>query len=189
MRRLLATSASLAALALLALALPAGAATSPARAEAMAKLAPMQGVWRGPATGVGRDGQPFTITQTERVGPMLDGDLLVVEGRGYAEDGAVKFNAFGAISWDEMTKKYEFRAYAQGYGGTYELKLTDKGYVWEVPAGPGNVLRYTASFAGGTWHEVGEFIAGAEAPRQMFEMTLTRIGETDWPGANPVPAK
>lgn len=189
MRRLLATVAALAALLPVALAGSAAAASSTARAEAMAKLAPMQGVWRGPATGVGRDGQPYSVTQTERVGPMLDGDLLVIEGRGYATDGAVKFNAFGVVSWDEMAKKYEFRAYAQGYGGTYEMKLTETGYVWEIPAGPGSVFRYTTTLTANTWHEIGEFIAGMEAPRQLFEMTLTRVGDTSWPGEGAVPMK
>lgn len=189
MRRPLALVAALAALCSLVVAGAAAAASSPARAEAMAKLAPMQGIWRGPASGVGRDGQPYTVTQTERIGPLLDGDILVVEGRGYAADGTVKFNAFGVISWDEMTKKYEMRSYAQGYSGTYPLTLTEKGWSWEIPAGPGNVFRYTTTFAGNTWHEVGEFIAGMEAPRQLFEMTLTRLGDTSWPGEGAVPMK
>ena len=49
----------------------------------------MFGEWEGSAHGVGRDRKPYDITQTERVGPMLDGDVTVIEGRGYAEDGSV----------------------------------------------------------------------------------------------------
>ena len=31
-----------------------------------------------------------------------------------------------------------------GYSGIFPLRLTDDGYVWEVPAGPGAIIRYTA---------------------------------------------
>ena len=53
------------------------AASSPARAEAMEKLAFMHGTWRGTASGTARDGTRYEVVQTERVGTMLDGDLLV----------------------------------------------------------------------------------------------------------------
>jgi hypothetical protein len=51
------------------------------------------------------------------------------------------------------------RSYAQGFAGTFELKRTDDGYVWETPAGPGAVMRFTATVKGDTWREVGEYIA------------------------------
>jgi len=61
-------------------------------------LSVMWGEWEGPANGIGPDRQPFSLTQTERAGPMLEGEITVVEGRGYDADGTVSFNAFGIIS-------------------------------------------------------------------------------------------
>jgi len=168
---------------------PATAASSPARAEAMEKLAFLHGIWRGTASGTERDGSRYEVVQTERVGTMLDGDLLVIEGRGYRPDGSVGFNAFGVVSWDERAGAYEFRSYAQGYAGTFALELTETGYVWEVPAGPEAVMRYTATVEGTKWREVGDYVAPGAEPRRMFEMNLERIGDTAWPAADPVPMK
>ena len=151
-----------------------------AQREAMAKLSRIQGVWVGHASGVNPDRSSYSVTQTERIGPMLDGTILVIEGRGYREDGSTGFNAFAVISYDPETAKYEIRSYAQGYAGTFELKPTDNGYVWEVPAGPG-VMRFTADITDTTYHEVGDFIMQGMAPMRGFEMTLTRRGDTDWP--------
>lgn len=165
------------------------AASSPERAEAMKKLAFMNGVWRGPASGMSPEGNRFEVTQTERIGPMLDGDVIVIEGRGYQPDGAVGFNAFAIVSWDQRANKYEFRSYAHGHAGTFEMKLTDTGFVWEVPAGPDAVMRYTATVQENHWHEVGEYVSAGTEPRPMFEMHLERIGDTAWPSADPVPMK
>ena len=100
---------------------------------------------------------------------MLDGALLVIEGRGYRADGSTGFNAFAVVSYDPEAAKYEIRSYAQGYAGTFELKPTDTGYVWEVPAGPG-VMRFTADITDSTYHEVGDFVMPGMAPMRSFEM-------------------
>ena len=90
------------------------------------------------------------------------------------------------VSWDPQTKKYEMRSYAQGFAGTFELKLTGDGYVWEMPAGPGAIVRYTATIKGGHWREVGEYVAAGKPPVHTFEMNLKRVGDTDWPLGTPV---
>ncbi|CAN5388314.1 hypothetical protein BH10PSE1_BH10PSE1_15420 [soil metagenome] len=164
---------------------PATAHAPSAQATAIAKLDFMRGEWVGPATGVNRDGSRFSITQTERIGPMLGGDILVIEGHGYRDDGTTGFNAFAVVSWDAQSNRYEMRSYAQGYAGTFPFTLTDKGYVWEVPAGPG-MMRYEAEVTPTTYHEVGDFVMTGQPPRRSFEMTLTRRGETDWPAAGAV---
>lgn len=156
-----------------------------AQREAITKLSRMQGVWVGQASGINPDQSRYSVTQTERIGPMLDGTILVIEGRGYRADRSTGFNAFAVLSYDPEASKYELRSYAQGYSGTFELKPTDNGYVWEVPAGPG-VMRYTSDITDTTYHEVGDFIMPGMAPMRAFEMTLTRRGDTDWPAANPV---
>lgn len=159
---------------------------TPALSAAMAKLAFMRGVWVGPAKGTTPDGKPYTVTQTERMGPMLGGDIVVIEGRGYNADGSTGFNAFGVVSFDPYAQKYELRGYAQGQSGTFELKLIADGYVWEVPAGPDAIIRYTSTVKDRRWREVGEYIANGKPPVQAFEMNLTRIGDTDWPLTTPI---
>jgi hypothetical protein len=160
---------------------------TPALAKGMAKLAFMRGVWAGPATGTLPSGQRYTVTQTERMGPMLGGDIVVIEGRGYRDDGSTGFNAFAVVSWDPRADKYELRSYAQGQAGSFEMKLTADGYTWEIPAGPSAVIRFTATIKNDTWREVGEFVAGDKPPVQTFEMNLRRVGDTDWPLGTPIP--
>jgi hypothetical protein len=179
----------------LALAAPAAAQTPPnaaariaAERAAMARIAYMNGVWRGPAWSLNPTGR-HEVVQTERIGPFLDGSVKVLEGRGYNADGSVGFNAFGIISFEPGTGAYTLHSYAQGYAGDFPLRLTDTGYVWEVPAGPGAVIRYTATIGNNHWREIGERIAGSGPPMQIFEMNLTRVGDTGWPAADPVPMR
>ncbi len=155
----------------------------------MAKLSFMRGIWRGVANGTTPDGHAYTVTQTERMGPMLGGDVVVIEGRGYESDGSTGFNAFAVASWNAQTQKYELRSYAQGHAGTFELKLNADGYIWEVPAGPGAIMRFTATVKGNKWREVGEYIAGNKPPMPSFEMNLTKVSDTDWPLGTPVSPK
>ena len=51
--------------------------------KAMDRFAFMRGEWVGEAAGSSPDGTPYSVTQTERIGPLLGGDVLLVEGRGY----------------------------------------------------------------------------------------------------------
>lgn len=159
---------------------------SPQLAPAMAKLGFMRGEWRGPASGVTPAGQHYEVTQTERMGPMLGGDIVVIEGRGYRQDGTTGFNAFAVVSYNPQRDKYELRSYAQGYAGTFDLDLTAEGYVWQVPAGPDAVMRFTATVKDNHWREVGEYVAPGKPPMKSFEMNLDRVGETDWPLGSPV---
>ncbi|MEE9381081.1 MAG: hypothetical protein V3V03_06735 [Hyphomonadaceae bacterium] len=141
----------------------------------------MFGEWEGSAHGVGRDRKPYDITQTERVGPMLDGDVTVIEGRGYAEDGSVVFNAFAIISYDEASDSWSMRSYTGGHAGTFPFELTENGFEWSLPAGPDARINYTATFQNDTWHEVGNYTPTEGEPVQVYEMTLTRLGSSDWP--------
>ena len=154
--------------------------------DAIAALSFMDGEWRGQAVSYGPGGVRTELIQTERVGPLLGGSVRVVEGRGYDADGATAFNALGVISWNETEDRYEFSAWANGRHGIYDLQRTDSGFVWEVPAGPGAVIRYNATVQDGVWHEVGDYVREGGQPMRFFEMTLTRIGDSAWPGAGAV---
>lgn len=157
-----------------------------AQREAMKALAFMDGTWRGHASARPADGP---LVQTERVGPMLDGSVRVVEGRGYDSAGRTVFNALGIISYDPVQRRYSMHAHAMGFAGDFPLEVRPDGFVWTQPAGPGASIRYTARIQGGEWHEIGERIAGDAAPVKTFEMRLRRIGATDWPGAGAVTPK
>jgi hypothetical protein len=153
---------------------------------AMKALSWMDGVWRGPAVTTRPGGQKITVTQTERSGPLLDGSVHVVEGRGYNADGTTGFNALGIISYDPDTNAYSMRSYAMGRAGDFPLTLIPNGAVWTIPAGPAT-LRYTITAKDGVWHEVGERVVEGQPPVQFFEMTLKRIGDSSWPTAGAIP--
>jgi len=159
-----------------------------AEREAMLRLAVMDGVWRGPAWTILPSGEKHTVTQTERIGPFLDGSVKVIEGRGYDPDGKVTFNAFGTISYNPVTRVYTLHAYAQGQVGDFVLTPTADGYVWEIPAGS-MTIRYTAVSKDGAWREVGDRIMLGKEPVRFFEMNLKRIGDTNWPAGGAVSPK
>jgi hypothetical protein len=158
-----------------------------AQRTAMARLAWMDGEWRGPAVTQTADGE-HRVIQTERIGGLLDGTIKVIEGRGFNPDGTKGFNAFGVISYDPSADAFEFRSYAQGRSGTFTITPTGDGYVWEIPAGPATI-RYTASVANGTWTEVGDRLVEGRPPARFFEMKLQRIGDSAWPEAGALTAR
>lgn len=160
---------------------PVASALLASQREAMKKLAFMDGTWRGPAWTIVSGGKKHHITQTERIGPFLDGAVKVIEGRGYDTDGKVTFNALGIISYDVNQKSFVMRSYAQGRSGDFPLKLTSDGFSWEIPAGPGVTIRYSATVKNGSWKEVGDRIIRDQEPVRFFEMELKRMGETTWP--------
>ncbi|MDQ1558039.1 MAG: hypothetical protein QOD32_1099 [Pyrinomonadaceae bacterium] len=167
---------------------PDPAALVAAQREAMQRLAIMDGVWRGAAWTVLPSGERHNITQTERIGPFLDGSVKVIEGRGYEPDGKVTFNAFGTISYNPATRAYTLHSYAQGQVGDFALTPTADGYVWEIPAGA-MTIRYTAVIKDGAWREVGDRIVSGKEPVRFFEMNLKRVSDTDWPRAGAVSQK
>jgi hypothetical protein len=167
---------------------PDPAAVETIQREARAKLSMMDGVWRGTAWTITQHGR-HDVVHTERAGPFLGGALKVIEGRSYNPDGSVGFNAFGIISYEPTAKTYLLHSYAMGRAGDFPLQVLSDGYIWQVPAGPGTTIRYKATIADGKWREVGVRMAGAAAPVQIFEMNLTRVGDSKWPAANPVPMK
>lgn len=164
---------------------PPQAAGTPSQRAAMAALNQLDGLWRGEAVMSGPAGA-VTITQTERVGPMLGGSIKVIEGRGYNPDGTTSFNAMAVISWDDSTGRYAFRSWANGRSGDHPFESTPDGFRWELPAGPNARVEYVAVVQDGRWHEVGHYIVEGQPPRQVIEMNLTRIGDSSWPAGGAV---
>lgn len=167
---------------------PDPAALIAAQKTALAPLAFMDGTWRGIAKTTMADGKTHEVTQTERIGPLLDGSIKVIEGHGYNADGSTGFNAFAVLSYAPAAKAYHFQSWAMGQSGDFKFTPRANGYVWEIPAGP-MTIRYTATVTDGIWHEVGDRVMPDGSSVGFFEMTLHRIGDTKWPGAGAVPAK
>jgi hypothetical protein len=168
---------------------PDPAALKATQKEALKAFAFMDGTWRGPAWTLLPDGGKRHITQTERIGPFLDGTVKVIEGRGYLPDGRVGFNALGVISYHVAAKKYSMKSWALGHSGDFAIVPRADGYTWETPAGPGAVVRYTATIRGDTFREVGDRIVEGREPVRIFEMDLKRVGDTSWPAGDPVPMR
>ena len=156
--------------------------------EAMDRFAFLDGVWSGSAWALSPKGDKHEMTQTERVGTFLGGTVRVIEGRGYDADGTLVFNALGVVSFDERAGEFSMRSYAQGHTGDFVLTPMEHGFTWEIPAGP-MTMRYTANVANGTWHEYGERVLPGQDPVRFFEMTLIRVGDTDWPEAGAIGPK
>ena len=162
--------------------------TAAKQKEMLAKLSKMDGMWRGSAWHLGPDGARHEITQTERVGPLLDGTIKLIEGRGYDTNGKTQFNALAVLTWDNQKKNFVMRSYTKGRMGDFDFKLTDDGFRWEIIAGPATI-RYTATLGENSWKEVGERVIQGQKPMKIFEMNLKRIGSTTWPAEKPVPLK
>lgn len=164
---------------------PSPAALIVAQRDAMVRLAYMDGVWRGPAWTILPTGEKHTITQTERIGPFLDGSVKVIEGRGYDPDGKLSFNAFGTIFFNSVTKVYTLHSHAMGDVGDFVLTLSPDGYTWDIPAGQ-MTIRYTAAIKDGAWREVGDRIVPGKDTVRFFEMNLKRVGDTNWRAAGAI---
>ena len=151
-----------------------------AEQAAMHALDWTHGRWQGEAWSTTAAGR-HEIIQTERVGTLLDGTLVVIEGKSFERDGKpATFNAFGIMSYDPARQAFAFHSYAQGRAGEFPLEVTPTGYVWTIAAGPSKI-RYAATHTADTWREVGEFVRPDGAATQIFEMNLKRLGDTDWP--------
>lgn len=44
-------------------------------------------------------------------------------------------------------------------------------------------IKYTTTREDGGWREVGDMVRPDGTSARIFEMTLKRAGDTDWPGA------
>lgn len=164
------------------------AAALAAQRAALRRLPAMDGTWRGKARILESDGKWREHTQTERVGPMLDSTLKVIEGAGYDADGRKVFHAFAVVAWDTRKQAYAMRSHAMGNLGDFSFTPNDSGFVWEIPAGP-MTIRYTATVRDGKWREIGERVAPGRDPVRFLEMDLARVGDSDWPAGGAVPPK
>lgn len=157
------------------------------QSEAMKVLNWMDGEWRGQALFRTPQGE-FRITQTERVGPLLGGSIKVIEGHAYDPTGATPFNALAVIHYDTAAKTYSLTSFANGNRGVFPLMPTSNGFKWEIKSGP-MLVRYEAVIKDGRWTETGDHIVDGKPPFRMYEMTLDRLRDSEWPKGGAVPAR
>lgn len=149
-------------------------------------LAFMFGEWVGTSTGATPDGNIYTLKQTERVGPILNGQAVVIEGKGYKANGEVALNTFAIISPAGPENRWEMRNYVGTHAGTFPVVPAEDGYAWATPAGPDARIVYRAEIKDGRWQETGQLQRDGQAVRSTFSMDLQRVGDTDWPAGDPV---
>lgn len=167
---------------------PDTAALQAAQRQAMGALAAMDGLWRGSARLTLPGGGQRELVQTERIGPMLGGTVKVIEGRGYGPDDRLEFNAFAVVSFAPATGRYRMHSHAQGMAGDFDFEARADGFAWTMKFGPVTV-RHVAVIEGDRWTETGERLVPGQPPLRTIEMTLRRVGTTDWPAAGAVPAR
>ncbi|MGN3973741.1 hypothetical protein [Tsuneonella sp. SYSU-LHT278] len=149
------------------------------------EVAFLDGVWIGPAAITLPDGRKMEFEQMERVGPMMGGEVRVMEGRGRDSTGKTVFNAFSIFS-QNAEGEIEMRTYTMGHQNSRRVELRDgRSFAWEIPAST-HTVRYTAEVADGVWKEKGERIGADGKSVPFFEMTLTRVADTRWPEDNPL---
>lgn len=154
-----------------------------ARPGATDALAMFDGVWIGPARMTRPDGSVSEFEQMERVGPMLAGEIRVMEGKARRADGSTMFNALTVFSPGEGGA-IEKRSHIPGDVSSRTIQLKPDGYVW-IATFAGGSMTYDITIRDGVWHETGVVTMDGAEPIPFFEMTLTRVGDTDWPAANP----
>jgi len=166
---------------------PDSAALLARQRDAMKALMHLDGTWRGSAK-IHLPGGVKDLVQTERVGPMLDGSIRVIEGRSYNADGRTEFNAFAVLRFDVASGRYRISTNALGHAGEFDLEPRPDGFVWRVVSGP-VTIRHSAVVKDGRWDELSERLMDGQPPVKLAELSLRRLGDTDWPAAGAVPAR
>jgi len=91
------------------------------------------GIWVGTAEAVAPDGTTHRFEQMERIGPMLAGEIRVMEGKARDPKGKTLHNAFTVFS---VTKDgIEMRSWTPGRAGSRIIELTKEGYNWRTSIG------------------------------------------------------
>jgi len=155
-----------------------------AQKAALAKLAYLDGEWRGTGWMIDAPGEtPRHMTMTYRVGPFLDGTIRIIDIRGYLADGSYGFHAMNFISFDAQKKQYVMNARAAGRSGLFSFQVTGaQTYAWQIGS-PTAGLHYESVIDNGEWIQIGRRIAPDAESLTMSDYRLRRVGPTDWPEA------
>lgn len=143
--------------------------------EAMQKLNFLLGDWEGTGWIARGPGPRHHFVQTETIRPYLNGDLILIEGRGVAAEDTTQVihHAIAFIGYDADQERYVMRSFLAGGRTTpATVDVQDKRLTWQM----GNNVRYTIWLnEKGQWDEVGEYSQDGENWTQFFAMTLDRV--------------
>jgi len=98
---------------------PDPAATIAAQRDAMKSFAAMDGVWRGPAWTILPSVKNTTITQTERIGPFLDGSIKVIEAAVTTRTAVLASTPLASFPTIRQTHVYNLHSHAIGLVGDF----------------------------------------------------------------------
>ena len=153
---------------------------------AMRALTSLNGEWRGTGWTLLGSGEKASFTQRIRVGSAGEGALKIIEGRSYGDRGRLGSTNFEIISFNQSTKIYTLRLYTNGNVADVPIAPTANGFKLEYPVEDA-MIHFTVAIANGVWSEVAERWTKGKDPVRFLELTLQKVGETDWPGAGTVP--
>lgn len=143
--------------------------------QAMEAVSFLLGDWAGSGWIMGPDGARHEFLQTERIRPLLGGQVILIEGRGVAaaDTTQVVHEAVAFIGYDAAAGRHVMRSFLPG-GRTTDARV-EAGpgrFVWRI----GESVRYTILVDdSGTWQEIGEYTRdGGRNWQQFIEMKLVR---------------
>jgi hypothetical protein len=128
-------------------------------APGMNRLAFLVGSWQGQGWHrAGPDAERRHFTQTEDIQPKLDGQLLIIEGRGRAtaDPQRVVHRALAVVFYDAAEARYRWAAFSRGSHLDTELNLDNTSIEWAAQLAPQTSMRYRADITGDQWHETAQ---------------------------------
>jgi hypothetical protein len=143
--------------------------------SAMKEVSFLIGKWAGEARLLQGRAESVELLQTEEAQYKLGGLILVIEGDGRTKStGQPVIQAFGIISYDDVSATYRMRAFNDGRFLETEMKLLKeaKGMTWGFVLGDirtNSVLRINEN---GEWTELAEITIGSEPPKKLLELTV-----------------
>lgn len=155
---------------------PKAAPPAGGHAEAMAKLAWLEGTWEGTGSTQQGPGPKEEFLQTEIVALKLEGTALVVEGLGKdPRDGRAVHQALAVMSYDPAAGGYQVAAYkANGQNILATGKFDGDAFQWGFET-QGMTIRYTIRRGpAGEWMETGEMSRDGTTWHPFLEMKLTK---------------
>lgn len=160
---------------------PMGPSAGSEARERMKALEFLIGEWEGDGWVQMGQGPRETFQAQERAEWDIDGEVLVLHGRGVRVDSDtgeehIGHLALGVIAWDADRQGYLMWSYAKGRGaGHREVEVRDGGFTWHQTT-PEGQARYTMRIdEQGRWTELGEFTPDdGKTWHPFLGMTLSR---------------
>ena len=149
------------------------------RLDAMEKLKPWVGSWKGTGWAFNETGQRFDFALTETVQSKVAGTVLLLDGKGLRKndkgEDITSHDGLVIISYDEKTKRYLWQGHDVGRDAvSTELKITAGAMQWSLPIEKTTTIRFTIKIENNRWHEIGEFSSDGKNWTRFMEVTLVR---------------